>query len=64
MDANDDERGYWQQRAEQEVELAQQATDPAAVAAHYQLSELCLQRVEAVKSTETDPDRPALAARE
>lgn len=64
MDRKDDERGYWQQRAEQEVELAQLATDPAAVAAHYQLSELCLQRLEAVTSTEADADRPTLAARE
>ena len=64
MDTNDDERGYWQQRAEQEVELARQATDPAVVAAHYQLSELCLQRLEAVTLAEADADRPALAARE
>ena len=36
---------YWQRRAEEEVELARQASDPAVVAAHYRLSELYLDRL-------------------
>ena len=36
---------YFQKRAEEEVKRAQRATSPAAVAAHYTLSELYLARV-------------------
>lgn len=36
---------YYQERAEQEVKLAQRATDPSVVAAHYELSLLYLERV-------------------
>ena len=36
---------YFQKRAEEEVKRAQRATSPAAVAAHYALSELYLERV-------------------
>jgi hypothetical protein len=42
---------YFARRAEQEVKLAQQATDPAAVWAHYQLSTAYLERL--------DPTPPA-----
>lgn len=45
MASRDQDRTYWQQRAEQEIELAQRAANPAAVAAHYQLAELYLERL-------------------
>lgn len=46
MDRGENERDYLQRRAEEEVALSQRATDPAAVAAHYRLSELYLERIE------------------
>lgn len=36
---------YFARRAEQEVELAQQANNPAAVAAHYRLSTAYLEKL-------------------
>lgn len=42
---SDTDAEYFQRRAEQEVQRAQQATKPEVVAAHYALSELYLQRV-------------------
>ena len=38
------DRQYFQRRAEEEVKLAQQATHVAAVAAHYALAELYLEK--------------------
>lgn len=46
---------YYQMRAEQEIELAQRATTPEVVAAHYRLSELYLARLASLRgSTEDD----------
>ena len=42
-----DDIGYFQRRAEYELESAQQATHPDVVAAHYQLANAYLERIEA-----------------
>ena len=42
---------YFQRRAEEEVNQAQQATVPAVVAAHYRLAELYLERVAQAESS-------------
>jgi hypothetical protein len=42
-----DERSYYQYRAEVELERAQAATVPVAVRAHYQLAEAYLAKVSA-----------------
>lgn len=42
---SDEERTYFLQRAEKELELAQESAHPEAVAAHYRLAELYLERV-------------------
>lgn len=44
-EAQVDDPGYFQSRAEEEVIQAQQATDPAAVTVHYELAERYLERV-------------------
>ena len=41
----DDDLAYFERRAEQELQLAQQAVDPQVVAAHYRLAELYLERL-------------------
>lgn len=43
------EASYYERRAEQELELAQRATDPLVVAAHYRLSELYLEKIAAAQ---------------
>lgn len=43
MTPND--KAYYQHRAEVEIELAQQATEPPVVQAHYKLAEAYLARV-------------------
>ena len=56
MDEKESDAAYYQRRAEQEIELAQRAQDPGAVAAHYKLAELYLER-----STQQKPERdPAI----
>ncbi|GGB43476.1 hypothetical protein GCM10011380_36160 [Sphingomonas metalli] len=40
-----DDVEYWQMRAEQELELAQKASKPEAVAAHCQIANAYLERV-------------------
>ncbi|HEY0445686.1 MAG TPA: hypothetical protein VGD19_04460 [Allosphingosinicella sp.] len=42
---HDDDVDYYQQRAEQEIELAQRADDQRAVQAHYQLASAYLDRI-------------------
>ena len=42
-------RAYHEARANHELELAQHATDPAVVKAHYNLAELHLDRLDEVK---------------
>ena len=42
---SDSEVHYYISRAETEIELAQRAEHPKAVAAHYQLAEIYLERV-------------------
>jgi len=42
------DRAYFARRAAQEVELASRATHPAAVAAHYRLSTVYLERAHPV----------------
>ena len=40
-----DDQAYFYQRAETELERAQQATDPAVASAHYQLAEAYLAKL-------------------
>jgi hypothetical protein len=48
----DDDLAYFERRAEQELQLAQQAVDPQVVAAHYRLAELYLERVSTKRAAE------------
>lgn len=48
--AADEELDYLQRRAEQELEMAQRSASPEATAAHYQLAEAYLERMEARKA--------------
>lgn len=41
----DDDRVYFERRAEQEIERARESSDPRIVAVHYALSELYLERI-------------------
>ena len=41
----DEDRAYFERRAEEEIERARECTDPRTVAIHYTLSELYLERV-------------------
>ena len=45
---NEDDAIYFQRRAETELELAQRATKPEVVLAHYTLANAYLERVSAV----------------
>lgn len=60
------ELDYLQRRAEAELEMAQRSVTPEATAAHYQLAEAYLERIQAQEAApgEEDPDRqsPAGAA--
>lgn len=40
---SDDDRDYFQKRAEQEVDFARQANHPGAVASHYRMAEIYLE---------------------
>lgn len=42
---------YFRRRAEQELELAQRATSPEAVSAHYRLAEAYLQKAETAQAS-------------
>lgn len=48
----DDDLAYFERRAEQELQLAQQAVDPQVVAAHYRLAELYLERLSTGRAAE------------
>lgn len=57
----DEEVPYLQRRAEEELEMAQRSTVPEATAAHYQLVEAYLERIEAKRAataSEEGPDEP------
>ena len=45
----EDDRSYFQYRAEMEIEQAQKATLPKVVAAHYQLAEAYLGKIAATE---------------
>ena len=51
----DDDRTYYQHRAEAEIQRAQRATEPCAVKAHYELAEAYLERVATLQRTGTNP---------
>ncbi len=51
----EDDRTYYQRRAEAELERAQQATEPGAVKAHYQLAEAYLGRLASLETSEPQP---------
>lgn len=53
---------YYQMRAEQEIELAQRATKPEVVAAHYRLSELYLARLAPAPKLFEVCDEPTVSA--
>lgn len=48
------DEGYFRRRAEQELDLAQRATDGAVVLAHYQLAEAYLERLAPSEGRPTD----------
>jgi hypothetical protein len=48
---------YFEERAEEELELAQRATHPKAVKAHYDLAGFYLDRVHG--APETEPQQPS-----
>lgn len=50
----EDDRSYFQHRAEVEIERAQQAELPRAVAVHYQLAEAYLAKLAAFTPVEAD----------
>jgi len=49
-----DDFDYLEQRAEEEISLAQVATDPRVVQAHYQLANAYLDRIHGEEDEETD----------
>lgn len=49
---SEEELAYLRLRAEAELEQAQEATHPRAVAIHYQLANAYLERIESGESTE------------
>lgn len=55
---SDEDCLYFVQRAEAEIELAQRAEHPKAVAAHYHLAQSYLDRVYGVRSEEGADRRP------
>lgn len=57
-DAVEGDTEYYRKRAEQELQLAQSATDPKVVAAHYQLSQLYLEKLLALEGPQ-EPSRPS-----
>lgn len=62
-----DDRAYFERRAEEEIERARESDDPRSVAIHYALSELYLERVDAASGEEEaeanadDEDQPTIA---
>jgi hypothetical protein len=50
----EDDRSYYQRRAEAEIERAQEAILPQAVRAHYQLAEAYLERVATAPAVRTE----------
>lgn len=59
---SDDDRVYFERRAEQEIACAQRSSNRHAVAVHYALSELYLARVAAAddgRGDEKGPSQPA-----
>jgi hypothetical protein len=48
----EDDRSYYQHRAEVELECAQKATVPEVARAHHQLAEAYLERLASVASTQ------------
>ena len=55
----EDDREYYQHRAEQELALAQKADVPAVVAAHYKLAEKYLDRVDGAAANSSEGVEPA-----
>lgn len=55
---SDNER-YFEQRAQEELDLAQQATTPEATEAHYQLANLYLERVQPEDAAEVRDEEAA-----
>jgi hypothetical protein len=54
----DGEAAYLHQRAEAELEQAQQASHPRAAAAHHQLAEAYLDRASALRAEDVGASRP------
>ena len=59
MGGSESDRHYFQKRAEEEVKLAQQATNAAAVAAHYALAELYLEKAAGLQEPASHADKDA-----
>lgn len=55
---SDDER-YFEQRAQEELDLAQQATTPEATEAHYRLANLYLERAQPDDAAEATGEQAA-----
>ena len=45
LPVTDEDRAYFERRAEEEIERARESSDPRSVAIHYALSELYLERI-------------------
>ncbi|MDQ8755947.1 hypothetical protein RCO27_06865 [Sphingosinicella sp. LHD-64] len=56
-----DDSEYLEQRAETEIELAQHATDPRVVQAHYDLATAYLDRIHGDEEADPAPEQPAPA---
>lgn len=59
MGGFESDRQYFQRRAEEEVNLAQQATHAAAVAAHYALAEIYLEKAGGPQQDASHADKDA-----
>ncbi|SEL26263.1 hypothetical protein SAMN05216382_1668 [Sphingomonas palmae] len=59
MRTDDDDREYYNRRAEAEIEAASATENPAACRAHYQMAELYLERAYSDESDETAGENAA-----
>ena len=59
MRTDDDDREYYNRRAEAEIEAASATENPAACRAHYQMAELYLERAFSDEEDATSEDAPA-----
>ena len=51
----EDDRSYYQHRAEVEIERAKQAVEPCAAKAYYELAEACLDKLSSIETAVGEP---------